>query len=145
MPMGVPMQRVYDVATEMSKKYLATDFSSDCAVQVHHEDQTKYWFVNAFAMIYYDKDHGDEGACEFPGEWLMVFTEHHDHHVFHLDEIESWSPWKQQEFQKHPDYPPYNFRCLNCNNEMIELTQFFEGSGCPSCGEASDQIEKINT
>lgn len=137
--MGVPIQRVYDIAVEMEKKFTAHDFKSGSAVRVYHDDGTDYWFENAFAQIYYDKDHGDEGMADHPGEWLMVFTEHHGTHVFHLDELKrGWSIWQKQEIPKHIDYPPFQWMCEICEYEMIEPTQFAEGPGCPMCGVAAD-------
>jgi hypothetical protein len=133
MPMSKHMQRVYDIAVEMDKNLSAYDFPSK-AVAVYHDDGTNYWFENAFAMIYYDKDHNEQGC--HPGHWLMVFTEHHGIHVFHLDELErGFSVWEKGEIPKHPDFPPYQWKCELCGHEMIEPVQYKEGPVCPMCEE----------
>ena len=145
--MGKPMQRIYDVAVEMGKKHTAHDFKHRSAVAVRHDDGTDYWFKNAFAIIYYDKDHGDEGMTMYPGEWLMVFTEHHGIHVFHFDELENWAAWERSSIGKHPDYPDYQWVCETCGGKMIEPAQYEEGPGCSRCGLPDDgehfKIRKI--
>lgn len=149
MPMGVPMQRVFDVAAEIAKTHTAYDFKPGSAVRVYHDDGTDYWFENAFAVIYYDKDHGNEGGCSQPGHWLMVFTEHHGHHVFHLDDLErGYSVWERGEVPKHPNYPPYQWECEACEHQMIEpqvlldVENHIKNFVCPTCGKS--KLKRIN-
>lgn len=124
--MSPDMQRMYEIAREMDKSYTADMFHD--SVRIHHEDGTDYFFDNAFAMIYFDKEHGDGGACLRPGEYLFVFAEHHGIHVFSLDEISRFHQYKEMPIPNHPDHPGRNYICETCSSQHVELRV-----KCPDC------------
>lgn len=93
--MSVEMQRVYDRAAEYDKSFLSTNDRYRNVVMIVHEEGTILWYRNAFVMKYYDEKHGDWGASENPGQWIMVFTEHHGFHVYPIDDLHDWCQFQR--------------------------------------------------
>jgi hypothetical protein len=143
--MSVEMKRVHAVAEELSK----TRRSAWHCVMILHEEGTTLFFRNAYLVRYHDPQHGDWGASEHPGEWIMVFTEHHGFHVYPVDDL-SWF----QELQfvnserffatledlleyktKHPEYP-YNEEHPYCHcGEDIVFDKKENAEFCQTCGK----------
>jgi hypothetical protein len=86
------MQRAHKVAEGYDKALLATDPRFSHVVRVVHEEGTSLFYVNAFLMKWKDPEvvEGAWGACETPGQWLFIFTEHHGFHVYPLDDLHSY-------------------------------------------------------
>lgn len=90
--MSTYMQRAQKVAEDYGKKLLATDLRFGHVVRIIHEEGTTLFFAHAFLMKWKDPEvtAGSWGASEHPGEWLLVFTEHHGEHVYPLDDLYSY-------------------------------------------------------
>lgn len=87
--MSVEMKRVHAVAEEINKTLRADDPRLQHYVLILHEEGTTLFFRNAYLVRYHDPQHGNWGDSEHPGEWIMVFTEHHGFHVYPVDDL-SW-------------------------------------------------------
>lgn len=131
MPMGTTMQRIYKIAEQIDNGLTAYDFPY--VVVVRHEDGSHFVWDDAFAMIYFDSEHTDNdsgNAVERPGEWLMVFTEHHLFHVYHLSEIVSWAEYQRVQGAKlHSDHPGDRYICRSCGDTFPEVKP---GPSCPN-------------
>lgn len=138
--MSRDMQRVHAVAQEIDKTLRADDPRLSGAVVLHHEDGAALFYDSAFLMRYYDAEHGNWGACTTPGEWIMVFTEHHGFHVYPVDDLVSFQQYRgRMEIEKHPSYPDDKWECLECSSTFIEPTMPTPPLGdraehCPVCG-----------
>lgn len=63
-------------AHKRNRDLYASDFDGRQRVIVEHEDGSVFSYTYAFA--------------EVDGDWLMVFSEHHDPAVFRLSGLKSW-------------------------------------------------------
>lgn len=144
MPMGTTMQRIYKIAEEIDKNLSAYDFPY--VVVVRHEDGSHFVWDDAFAMIYFDPEHLDNengNAVERPGEYLMIFTEHHMFHVYHLSEIVTWAEYQRVVGEKfHSGHPRDRYICRSCGDTFVEAKP---GPSCPNrCCEDSSKMELMD-
>jgi hypothetical protein len=138
--MSVEMQRAWEVAKQIDNELKSNDPRLRHCVQIEHDDGTRLFFDNAFIMRYYDKNHGDWGTCNHPGEWIFVFTEHHGFHVYPIDELFRYRQYQLvSQVEKHPDFPEDEWICDLCGYEFIEpkypsVRIGDKAEHCPSCG-----------
>ncbi len=97
--MSIEMKRVLKIAEDLDEKVTCYDFQSN--VFIIHEEGTILNFRSAFLMKYFDTEHGDWGASEHPGEWLLVLTEHHGVHVYPIDDLTYWEQSVPVEIKEH--------------------------------------------
>lgn len=100
--MSVEMKKIYEIAEEWIKTR-SVDLRYRHCVSIIHEEGTVLFFKNAFIVKYFDPDHSDWGDCEFPGEWIMVFTEHHGLHVYPVDDLVYFQEFQPVESERN--YP----------------------------------------
>jgi hypothetical protein len=136
--MSVEMTRVLAVAQELFSKVDANDPRWVYSVFLRHEEGTTLHYRYAFAIRYFDPEHGDWGACTCPGEWLMICTEHHGIHVYPLDDLQGWTQYVEVPIEKHPDFPEDRFICQDCEGTFIVPLKGKDGGRlyhyCPWCG-----------
>ena len=98
--MSVEMNKIYEIAKKINESVSENNPRLRNSVKIVHEEGTILSFENAFLVLYYDPLHNNWGACEHPGEWLMVFTEHHGIHVYPIDDLYSFNEFQLVEIQK---------------------------------------------
>lgn len=129
--MSKQMQTVYEVARQIDANLTAYDFHGDRVVTISHEDGTRLVFHCAFLQVYFHPDHQDR--CEHPGEWILVFTEHHGFHVYHRDDLSSYSEYKRvRRDQKHKDHPGDRYICEACEETFVEPNREDGKLVCPN-------------
>jgi len=101
--MSVEMKRIHAVAAEMDEHLRADDLRLQHSVMILHEEGTTLFYRNAYLVKYYDSLHGDWGASENPGEWIMIFTEHHGFHVYPVDDLSWFQELQFVESERHYD------------------------------------------
>ena len=99
--MSVEMKRVHAIAEMLDKHLRADDSRLQHCVLILHEEGTTLFFRNAFLKRYHDGEHGDWGDSENPGEWIMVFTEHHGFHVYPVDDLSWFQELQCVESERH--------------------------------------------
>lgn len=99
--MSVDMKRVHAVAEMLDKNLRADDPRLQHCVLILHEEGTTLFFRNAFFKRYHDGEHGNWGDSEHPGEWIMVFTEHHGFHVYPVDDLSWFQELQCVESERH--------------------------------------------
>lgn len=139
--MSSEMQRVWKVAEKLELEVARGDLYGSVLLQ--HEDGTVLFYNYAFLMRYYDPEHGNWGACSTPGQWILVFTEHHGFHVYPVDDLTAYRQMgKSVQIAKHPDYPEDKWTCEDCGVSFIEPIYPKVGAKfCPWCG--LDNIKEI--
>jgi hypothetical protein len=88
--MSVGMKRVYEIAKTMDESLRSDEPRFGHCVMILHEEGTTLFYRNAYIVKYYDPENTDSknlSDCESPGEWIMVFTEHHGFHVYPKDDL----------------------------------------------------------
>lgn len=111
--MSAEMKNIYEIARKINESITADNQRLRNFVQIVHEEGSVLSFKNAFLILYYDPNHKDWGACDNPGEWLMVFTEHHEFHVYPIDDLYSYNEFSTVEIQK------LNFSLKNFDKESL--------------------------
>lgn len=129
--MSVQMQQVYEVAREIDSHLTAFDFPPGSVVVISHDDGSRLVFHNAFITEYFHPDNIDH--CEYPGEWLLVFTEHHAFHVYHKADLSSWGEYqKVVRNSRHQDHPGDRYFCKTCDSVFPEPNWVEEKQVCPN-------------
>ena len=98
--------RILSEAARIEKEMYEEGYRYVGWVIVQHEEGTTLSFRYAFATLYYDEEEGvmNHGRCEYPGEYLLVFTEHHGIHDYALDDLYGWWMLEEQHFPMTPKY-----------------------------------------
>lgn len=133
------MKRVLEIAQNVYDN-LESDKRFQDSVVIIHEEGTVLNYKSAFLMRYYDSEHGNWGACESPGEWLFVFTEHHGVLVYPLTDLASWEQSTPVDVAFHPDYPKDKWKC-ECGATFVEPSMISGEKSCPWCG--MDEVVEI--
>jgi len=139
MGMSVEMRRVYALAEEIDKNLVANDSRYQHSVMIIHEEGTTLFFRNSFLLKYFDAQHGEWGDCENPGEWIMVFAEHHGINVYPVDELYGFQELEFVEIQRwgndaHAKYSRTQVQCV----ELFDST-----AGFFVAGRAADEIVSV--
>jgi hypothetical protein len=89
MPKSIEMERVESFAKSIynSLELLDTKRLQTSSVHIIHEEGTNLFFRYSYFIRYHDDQHGDWGDCENPGDWIIIFTEHHGFHVYPVDDL----------------------------------------------------------
>lgn len=115
--MSVEMKRVHVVAEGIDKTLRSDDKRMQHSVVILHEEGTTLFFRNAFIMQYHDPQHGDWGASEHPGEWIMVFTEHHGFYVYPIDDLNWFQEFQTVNSKRFPQDKEIDF--CNCGKDIV--------------------------
>lgn len=141
--MGIYMQQVWQVAKEIDSKLRATDPRLRGSVYLRHDDGSTLIYENAFLMRYHNPNEELNEvvttglAYSYPGDWILVFTEHHGFHVYAVDDLDTYRQYGQLEIENHPDFLPYeDWACRDCSIEFMSRVKCF----CPQC--KSSNVEK---
>jgi hypothetical protein len=56
------------------------------------------------AVLFYDEQHGNWGDSDHPGQWLLVFTEHHGMHIYPVDDLYGYEMLGEMRITRHSTY-----------------------------------------